>query len=475
MDSRFPIVLTNILHYSKDNQTIVRKAFEEHRKKLPCLFCGRKPAYNVHSAIGAGFQVSCSAAPRPSASDRQKPCNSKFNTASIHFALVEFAKINPLPGIELAKEAVARDPGDEHIIALRKSVAIATQQLTAAIEDSDTRNDTEFLTSADVGLQATIEGFNARRAPVCIDLDMEALPTRQQRGVLPGNRTVQLPFQRPSPSMLPPNVQQNNNAQKRSRPRVEDQTAALQRPNVIVPSLLHNNPPSVPNFQKRDYTGAVEALGLTSSSQKEKAVAALHQMTKRRRDHTDTSKLTLVYVSGIQRMPVSTLKGLLKDIGIDVTPQAIANISFLGKNTSEFLLSPHIVSYFKKRITSLGLNNLKILENFDPSKAADPEASEETKARINKVFLDRTHSIIQRPGVSAQVKEFFSSFLMESSQPLPHSQTQLITSQNNTQETQEDHQQLRDYGYHSNMGQMELIVPETQFSLMGLNSFTQNY
>lgn len=474
MSSRFPIVLTDILHYSKEDQAIVRKAFEEHRKKLPCLFCGRKPAYNVQSSIDAAFQVSCSAAPRSKAPD-DKPCKSKFNTASVHFALVEFANVNPLPGIDLAKEAVSRDPGDTHIIALRKTVAIATQQLTAAIEDLDTRADQEFLTNADAGLQATLDSFNARRTTVCVDHEKETQPDRQQRVVLPGFRTAQLPFHRPGTTVFPPNVLAKSDIQKRSRPRVEDHSDELQRPNNPIPSLLYNPPHPVPNFRKRDYRAAVENLELISSSQKERAAAALQKMTKRRRDQLDTSKLTLVYVTGIQRMPISTLKGLLKDLGIDVTPQAMANISFLGKNTSEFLLSPHVVSYFKKRINSLGLNNLKILENFDASKAADPDASDETRKKINKVFLDRTHSIIQRPGVSEEVKEFFTNFLKETSQPLPNSPTQLIPVQNNSQETQGDPQLLQDYGFTSTHEDMDIDIPETQISLMGLNSFTQNY
>ncbi|KAJ9084093.1 hypothetical protein DSO57_1027813 [Entomophthora muscae] len=144
---------------------------------------------------------------------------------------------------------------------------------------------------------------------------------------------------------------------------------------------------------------------------------SLNNLLGRKCKAAPAEKLTLIYVGGIQRKAISKVKKNLLSLGFDIRSTAIANISFLGASTCEFLVAPHYVSYFKRHITEINHPLLRLLENFEACKAADPAISPALKEALRSSLIDRVHGIIGRDGALPSVKKFFEKYLAGHSLP----------------------------------------------------------
>ncbi|KAJ9085579.1 hypothetical protein DSO57_1012377 [Entomophthora muscae] len=107
------------------------------------------------------------------------------------------------------------------------------------------------------------------------------------------------------------------------------------------------------------------------------------------------------------------------DLGSNTRASSIANISFLGASTCELLIAPGAASHFKRKIKELDCPNLRILENFDAAKAADPKASSVLKSTLVNSYTKCIHSVISRESASPEVRKFFSALFASKSLPLP--------------------------------------------------------
>lgn len=141
------------------------------------------------------------------------------------------------------------------------------------------------------------------------------------------------------------------------------------------------------------------------------AAAALCELTHRKPKHAPAEKLTLVYVGGIQRKAISKVKKNLKDLGFDIWSVSIANVSFLGSSTCEFLIAPHYLQRFKHAIANCEAAGLRLLDNFEACRAADPNATSACQEKLKGNLLERVWSIIERPGAHTSVKAFFKRYL----------------------------------------------------------------
>lgn len=176
---------------------------------------------------------------------------------------------------------------------------------------------------------------------------------------------------------------------------------------------------SVSQAKKRfSYSEAVKRAGVPASKQA-KVAAALRAATKRPSKKPTADSFQLVYVGGLSRKPIRLLKKNLMDMGFNVSAESIANISFLGATTCELLMSPGAATHFKHKIKEFNHPGLRILENFDAAKAADPKASTALKETLQNSYISRIHQIISRPGSSDEVRKFFSALLEKQGLPLP--------------------------------------------------------
>ena len=131
----------------------------------------------------------------------------------------------------------------------------------------------------------------------------------------------------------------------------------------------------------------------------------------------DGSKLFRVYVQGIGRMPIGKVRSYLKDLRFRVS--RILNISFLGSNTAEFLLTADYVGGFKRRVETIGqATRWRILDTFDAAAMADPKADPATRQRVQDAFLKRVQQIILKTRHPA-VKANYEAWLRSLDLPLP--------------------------------------------------------
>ncbi|KAJ9075794.1 hypothetical protein DSO57_1032320 [Entomophthora muscae] len=95
--------------------------------------------------------------------------------------------------------------------------------------------------------------------------------------------------------------------------------------------------------------------------------------------------------------------------------------------TSPSWVLPHVRCFWlllqlpslSARLRCLIASNLRILDNFDAAKAADPKASNALKDTLVNSYTKCIHSVILCDGSSSEVKKFFSSLLERQTLPLP--------------------------------------------------------
>ncbi|KAJ9059042.1 hypothetical protein DSO57_1006520 [Entomophthora muscae] len=150
-----------------------------------------------------------------------------------------------------------------------------------------------------------------------------------------------------------------------------------------------------------------------------KRTSAIKDLTSQAPKLPTADRLQLVYVGGIIHKPICEVKQNLMDLGFDVCSLSIANISFLGATMCKMLMAPTAAAFFKCKVKELNCPNLRILDNFDAAKAADPKESNALKDILVNSYTKHIHSFILCDGSSSEVKKFFSSLLKRQSLPLP--------------------------------------------------------
>lgn len=112
------------------------------------------------------------------------------------------------------------------------------------------------------------------------------------------------------------------------------------------------------------------------------------------------TNLIPVYASGFGRMPLSKLKTHLFNMRFALSK--IANLSFIGNSTLEFLVTSDYKETLTNRLRTL---EFKILESFDPSKALAPGASLELQEKVKNAAIRRIQ-IIFKSSLNPAVKNF---------------------------------------------------------------------
>ncbi|KAJ9058703.1 hypothetical protein DSO57_1009782 [Entomophthora muscae] len=135
------------------------------------------------------------------------------------------------------------------------------------------------------------------------------------------------------------------------------------------------------------FSDAVKQAGIVPEKHAD-AICYLCGLVSHQQKAASAENLTLVYVGGIQCKAISKVKKNLLSLSFDIWSTVIANISFLGASTCEFLLAPHYVSYFKRHITELDHLLLCLLENFEVCKAADLSALLALKEHVKASFIN---------------------------------------------------------------------------------------
>lgn len=200
-------------------------------------------------------------------------------------------------------------------------------------------------------------------------------------------------------------------------PEIPQSSAPRDAPPVHTDAPRAAAPPKRPRFT---YSEAARRVNPNASEEQiKKKSSALQNLTSKAKKLPTADRLQLVYVGGILRKPIREVKRNLVELGFDVRAHSIANISFLGASTCELLMAPSAAAYFKRKIKELDCPSLRILENFDAAKAADPKASNALKSTLVNSYTKRIHSVIAREGASPEVKKFFTSLLAKQSLPLP--------------------------------------------------------
>lgn len=165
----------------------------------------------------------------------------------------------------------------------------------------------------------------------------------------------------------------------------------------------------------RAYATAVKNSGIPEANVS-KAADALRRLTssaKRKPAPSTTapSELKLLYLSGIRRKRISEVKSDLRELGLDSRSSSLANISFIGQSTCELLLSSSAHQSYSDLVTKLDVPSLRLLKDYDPTSAADTNATPELKATLREKFISRTSSIINRVGTLPAVSDFYVTLL----------------------------------------------------------------
>ena len=123
--------------------------------------------------------------------------------------------------------------------------------------------------------------------------------------------------------------------------------------------------------------------------------------TKRAPKYNKDVELELVHVSGIQRMPLGTLREHLKRGCFDV--QSILNISPITRETTEFLVKKSYVETFKKGMAY----EFRVRKDYHPARPLNPKADKKMRQKFLNGFLNRVKTIIKHSKIPA-VSEFYT-------------------------------------------------------------------
>lgn len=190
----------------------------------------------------------------------------------------------------------------------------------------------------------------------------------------------------------------------------------------FVPQSRLSRPPrqtKVPQVFKpddRSYAAVTSRIVGIPANEQKKAIDALRSLRRTPRAALKANKLVMVYVSGIGKGPIRNIK---KNLGtLHFRLSAIVNISFIGNNTAEFLITSDYAKGFHEHIANMNDSRIHVIDNFKASEASDPHASEVLKETITKHYVARLHGIIKNCKLK-QVVEFYSKVLQSQGHPVP--------------------------------------------------------
>lgn len=388
---QFPIELVGTKAYPRAQQLILRAYFKDYRHLIPCAICGRPAAYTLNAGPDSNLNLKCNSTALSHSAEYKVGCKRTITSAYVHYLINRYCKVNPLPGTEVPMDKAQFNAKNAKQKTVLNRLVVATQEMDEILNNED------FL-----DILNSLPNHTIPHVQLPINTDpYPAFPLDPN----PGTSTS---HQRAAPIRNTPPVRDIS-------PEIPS-TSPQPQPASRMSSSSHR---ASPIRMRRDFDAAVRRVGFQDQKQVRDASIAAFCMTKRMRFSPKYSEMVMVHVGGIQAQPVSWIKGYLKKLGIDVTPESMPNISFIGQHTAEFLLAPHLAGFFKYFIKCLNIPGLRILENFNPAVAADPKADEKLKESIQRCFLNRTHSIIQRPGVNPEVAKFYQNYLSALKLPMP--------------------------------------------------------
>lgn len=120
-------------------------------------------------------------------------------------------------------------------------------------------------------------------------------------------------------------------------------------------------------------------------------------------------ELDRVYFAGFNRCRLGEIRQKLKQLKVNL--DGVLNISYVGKDTLELLVTKTIKDRITKELDKLGF---RLRANFRPDQAQDPRASAEVRERIAQSFivrLERLSADTSRP----MVAKYFASWAKDTS------------------------------------------------------------
>lgn len=382
--------------YSREEQARIRVAVQHvwYGTLLRCQKCDRPNAFSIISGPKSRLVARCKSEKNGTS---HPPCNAKASARWLHYTCLRDAQADPLEDEEFEEFADLPNASEQHfeeaaqaIPASQDTVGKVFQPYSPAPAPNPLETLVSQLRQENSGLRAQLASLQA--SFVSLESTLNQL-LAQQREAASVNLCPSSPAPVTGDGLAPEPMD------------TEDHSSA---PPCVLPAPL---PPSGRPSSWADAARLGQAIRSTNSDALARARRAAHLLTTRRRKPAPADKLVLLYVGGIQRMAISKVKALLRDLRFDVRPSAIANISFLGGSTCEFLLHTDYVAHFRRQAAALALPNFRILDNFRACQAADPEASASCRDRLRTNLQHRVWAIIEREGCLPAVREFFSAYL----------------------------------------------------------------
>jgi hypothetical protein len=143
----------------------------------------------------------------------------------------------------------------------------------------------------------------------------------------------------------------------------------------------------------------------------EQAIKQLKCPTKPRSPTLANEDLMRIYVSGVRKSRLGEIRTNFHLIGIQL--RDILNISFTGRNEIELLVPRKSALIITDTLRKYGFNTK---QNIDPSKPADPKATDEISKRIKERCIKRITKL-SNEGKDI-CKEYFRALLLELGGPI---------------------------------------------------------
>ncbi|PWA00800.1 hypothetical protein BB558_003137 [Smittium angustum] len=124
-------------------------------------------------------------------------------------------------------------------------------------------------------------------------------------------------------------------------------------------------------------------------------------------------KYSRLYIQGINRMSYRKLKNILYDFRFRL--KKIHSLDFIGKKTLEFTVVSDYAKAFLYNCNDLGF--MKHLENVDPSKPIDEEATGETVEKVKSAYIKRVQDSYSR-SKNEKYKRYLEDLTLEVGIPL---------------------------------------------------------
>ena len=165
-------------------------------------------------------------------------------------------------------------------------------------------------------------------------------------------------------------------------PQQNNQAVAKEQAQVT----LKNSKPSFADIAKRftKQNNSTSSTVIQSALRKLAGVKQPFTSTKTEVKH----QVCRVYIQGIQRQSIKEVKASLFELRFQLSK--IFSIDFIGKMVVEFTIPSSYLNAFLRKINEIPI--FSVVKNVDPSKPADPKATEQTKEIIKAAYIKRIQS-----------------------------------------------------------------------------------